>query len=132
VVPGPRVFVDGVDPSTGEVVHTTVYSGYVGLAHNAAFRGMVTANDAQAVTFFLPDSLPYPTPPAALGLELGIRRYRSDANVSMVTIGGFDELVTAVPDPRGGDQLWLQVRFRTPVYGNRLIELNYRVTAQTR
>lgn len=130
VVAAPRVFVDGTDPS-GTVVRTTIYSGHVSLARSAAFRGAVGADDLQQVAFFLPDSLPYPQPPTAIGVELSIRRHRSSNQPRLVHIGVSDAQAAVLPDPRGGEHQWLQISFATPVYSHELIELNYRVTAQS-
>ncbi len=132
MVPGLRTFADGIDPGTGAAVHTTVYTGHVVLARNTGFRGMIRLTDLQEVSFFVPDSLPYLQPPDALGVELSVRHFRSSANISAVHIGARDERAEVVPDPRGGEHRWLQVAFHTPVYSHDLVELNYRVTAQTR
>jgi hypothetical protein len=125
VVAGPRVFVDGTDPIAGTVVRTTIYSGYVALASSAGFRGAVRADDLQPITFFVPDSLPYPQPPTTIGVELSVRRFKS---TGAAHCGACDEQVTAVPDPRGGAHHWLQLSFRTPIYSVNLVELNYRLT----
>ncbi|MEV4411556.1 hypothetical protein [Catellatospora sp. NPDC049609] len=130
VAPGLRTFHDGTDPATGATVHTTVYTGHVALARSTAFRGMVRLGDLQEISFFVPDSLPYPQPPRALGVELSVRLFRSTANIAAVHLGACDERVEVAPDPRGGEHRWLCVTFRTPVYSHDLVELNYRVTVQ--
>lgn len=132
VVPGLRTFADGIDPATGATVHTTVYTGHIELVHNRGFRGMIRLTDLQEVSFFVPDSAPYPQPPDALGVELSVRHFRSSGNISAVHLGALDEQVAVVPDPRGGAHQWLQVTFHTPVYSHEQVELNYRVTVQTR
>lgn len=132
VVPGSRAFLDGVDPTTGEPVRTTVYSGHVSLARSTAFRGAVRLDDLQEISVFLPDSLPYPQPPLALSVELSVRRFRSTANLSAVHVGACDERIEVADDPRGGEHRWLRLTFRTPIYSHDLVEINYRVTAQSR
>ncbi|WP_144126588.1 hypothetical protein [Catellatospora sichuanensis] len=132
VVPGPRAFLDGTDPTTGEPVRSTIYSGHVRLARREGFRGVVRLDDLQEFSVFLPDSLPYPQPPQALSVELSVRRFRSTANIAAVHVGACDERIEVAADPRGGEHRWLRLIFRTPVYSHDLVELNYRVTAQSR
>ena len=130
VVAGPRLVFDAVDAAGGAAVRTTVYSGYLSLAHNQGFRGAVRATDTQPIAFFVPESEPYPHPPANLWVELSLRRLRSDPNPGMVTFGLEDPKVAVVADPRGGEHQWLQISAQTPIYGHRLVEINYRVTVQ--
>ncbi|WP_155371052.1 hypothetical protein [Catellatospora vulcania] len=132
VVPGPRAYHAGVDPATGEQVRSTVYSGYLCLARRAGFRGAVRLDDLQEITVFLPDSLPYPQPPLALSVELSVRRFRSTGNPGAVHIGACDERVEVADDPRGGEHRWLRLTFRTAVYSHDLVEINYRVSVQSR
>ncbi|MDI1462539.1 hypothetical protein QEZ54_16325 [Catellatospora sp. KI3] len=132
VTPGPRAFLDGADPATGETVHTTVYSGYVVLGRSAGFRGAISLGQLQEISFFLPDSAPYPQPPTALWAELSVRRFRSTGNISAVHLGACDERVEVAPDPRGGEHRWLRLTFKAPNYSHDLVELNYRVTVQSR
>jgi hypothetical protein len=129
VVPGPRVVVDGTDPTTGATVRTSVYSGHVSLARNTGFRGAVGGGTLQQVSFYLPDGA-LTQPPAVLGLEMSVRRFTSLGSVSRLDLGVADERVAVAPDPRGGGQ-WLYVTFRTPIQSHELLELNYRVTVQT-
>jgi hypothetical protein len=130
VVPGPRLFFHGTDPTTSTLVHTAVYSGYVVLTRNQGFRGMVRADMVQPISFYLPDSLPYQDPPGIVGAEFSLRKITSDPSPDLVTFGVSDEHVVAAPDPRGGGTHWLHVSFHTPVYGHRLVEINYRVTVR--
>jgi hypothetical protein len=130
VVAGPRLSFDGTDPATGVAVRTTVYSGHVTLAHNRGFRGAVRGTDTQPIAFFVPDSAPYPQPPAKLWLELSLRRIRTTANPGLVTFGADNPQVTVAADPRGGEHQWLQISFQNPTYENDYVEFNYRVTVQ--
>ena len=131
VVPGLAVSIDGTDPQTGQPLHTTIHSGYVALVKNPNFRGAVRADELQAISFFLPDAPPYAAPPMAMGLELGVRRFRSLPQPDMVSVGPSGERVDLVPDPRGGAQQWLQVTFQVPIYSHQSVEINYRVTVRT-
>ncbi|MEU8263120.1 hypothetical protein AB0C02_21115 [Micromonospora sp. NPDC048999] len=133
VVPCPRVFIDGTDPATGETVRTTIYSGYVALVQRPGFW-IGTVDELEQVSFFLPDSAPYSQPPAALGVELGLRRFKSTSHssLSQVHFGACDERAAVAPDPRGGDNQWLHLTFHTPVAFHALVEINYRVTVQSR
>lgn len=116
VVPGLRVVVGD----------TTVYSGHIALARNSGFRGAVGAGTMQPVSFYVPDG-GLTQAPAAMGLELSVRRFTSLGSVSRLDLGVSDEQVAVAPDPRGGGQ-WLYVTFRTPVQSHEVVELNYRVT----
>jgi hypothetical protein len=131
VVPGPRLFFDGVDPTTSRPVRSTVYSGHLCLARRAGFRGAVRLEDLQEFSVFLPDSLPYPQPPSALSVELSVRRFRSTGNIGAVHVGACDERIEVADDPRGGEHRWLRLTFRTPIYSHDQVEINYRVTAQS-
>ena len=128
VVPGLAVSADGVDPQTGQPLRTTIHCGYVALAKSAAFRGAVRPDDLQPISFFLPDAPPYAAAPLAVGLELGIRRFRSLPNPGLVIVGPSGERAELVADPRGGARQWLQVGFQLPIYGHQAVEINYRVT----
>ena len=130
VVAGPRLYVDGTDPETGQTVRTTIYSGYVQLSENRAFRGAIRPEATQAIQFFVPESPPFPEAPAAIALEMGLRRIQTFGNPGMVTFGAIGETVAIAPDPRGGEHQWLQISFQTPVYAHKLVELNYRVTVR--
>jgi hypothetical protein len=129
VVPGPRVVVDGTDATTGAAVRTTVYSGHVSLARNSGFRGAVSGNTLQHVSFYLPDGA-LTQAPTVMGVEMSLRRFTSLGSVSRLDLGVADEQVAVAPDPRGGGQ-WLYVTFRTPIQSHETLELNYRVTVQT-
>jgi hypothetical protein len=131
VMPGLAVSVDGVDPQTGQSSRTTIHCGYVALARSTGFRGAVRADDLQPISFFLPDAPPYATAPLAIGLELGIRRFRSTPSPDMVNVGPSGELAELVADPRGGAHQWLQVSFQLPIYGHQSVEISYRVTVRT-
>jgi hypothetical protein len=128
VVPGLAVRVDGFDPRTGQPLRTTIHCGYVSLAKSAAFRGAVRPDDLQPISFFLPDAPPYAAAPLAVGLELGVRRFRSLPNSDLVTVGPSGDRAELVADPRGGAQQWLQVGFQLSIYGHQTVEINYRVT----
>ena len=86
VVPGPRVIVDGTDPANGAAVRTTVYSGHVSLARNSGFRGAVSGNTLQQVSFYLPDG-GLTQAPSAMGVELSVRRFTSLGSVSRLDLG---------------------------------------------
>jgi hypothetical protein len=129
VVPGIRVFLVGTDPATETAVSITVYSGHIVLAHNTGFRGVVRAGELQPISFYLPDGGLARTP-AAMGIELSVRRFVSISAVSKLELGVSDEQVAVAPDPQGGGH-WLYVTFRTPILSHGILELNYRVTVQT-
>jgi hypothetical protein len=129
VVAGMRTSFDGTDPATGAAVRTAVYSGHVALARNTGFRGAVRTGESQPISFYLPDGM-VAQAPAAMAVELNVRRFTSVGSVGRLDLGAFDEQVSVAPDPRGGGQ-WLFVSFRTPIHSHELLELNYRVTVQT-
>lgn len=131
VIAGPRLYIDGTDPATGQTVHATIYSGYVQLTVNTAFRGAIRGESTQSIQFFVPESPPFTEAPAALALEMGLRRIQTGGNPGMVTFGAIGETVGIAPDPRGGEHQWLQISFQTPVYEHKLVELNYRVTVRS-
>ena len=118
VVPALRV-------SLGEY---TIHSGHVALARSTAFRGAVRAEAQQPVAVFVPDAAPFTTPPAGIGLEVGLRRIQTMPNPGMVYFGPSEAAAEVVPDPRGGEHRWLQVAFRLPIYSHAAVEINYRVT----
>jgi hypothetical protein len=66
-----------------------------------------------------------------MGLELGVRRFRSLPNSDLVTVGPSGERAELVTDPRGGGQRWLQVGFQLSIFGHQTLEINYRVTVHT-
>lgn len=129
VVPGARVFLVGTDPATETAVRITVYSGHIALIRNTGFRGIVRAGELQPVSFYLPDGGLARTP-AAMGVELSVRRFASLSGISRLDLGVSDEQVAVAPDPQGGGQ-WLYVTFRTPIQSHEMLELNYRVTVQS-
>jgi hypothetical protein len=128
VVPGMRVCHDGIDPATGAPVRTTVYSGHIALARNTGFRGAVRAGELQPVGVYIPDGA-LAQPPAAIGVELSVRRFTSLGGLDRLDLGASDEQVSAPPDPRGNGH-WLYLTFRTPIQTHELLELNYRITVQ--
>lgn len=132
VTAGPLVRFDGVDPSSGAAVRTTIHSGFVGLERNTGFRGIVRATDLEACSFFVPDSAPYTEAdvPQVRGIETSLRSIRSMGNPNLVFFGAHDTRVTVEPDPRGTGQRWLQVAFLTPAASLERVEINYRITVQ--
>ena len=120
-VAGPRLTVGDV----------TVYSGYVSFVHNSVFRGAIRPTDRESFSFFVPESEPYPQPPARLWLELSLRRIKSMGRPDQVHFGAYDERVDVADDPRGGEHRWLQISVQLPIYSLVEVDLNYRVTVQT-
>jgi hypothetical protein len=125
---GPRFTVNGVDPVTGSAVSLTVYTGHVALARDPAFRGIVSATSTEPVSFFVPESAPLAAPPSQAWLETSLRAIRSMGNPNLVYFGAVGARVDSAPDPRGGEQQWLQVSFQVPAASFESVEINYRVT----
>jgi hypothetical protein len=121
VVAGPQVRFEG----------TTIYSGYVGLARDPQFRGIVRATDLEGCSFFVPDSEPYDETPRVLAIETSLRTIRTMGNPNLVFFGAHNATVTVAPDPRGTGHSWLQVSFQTPAASLEHVEINYRITTQT-
>jgi len=130
VVPGPRLQLDCLDPSSGGILPTTIYSGHVAVERNKEFRGIVRATDLVPCAFFLPDSAPYPQAPPVVAVETSLRAIRTMGNPNLVFFGAHDAQAAVVADPRGTGQHWLQVSFRTPIASFEEAQINYRVTVQ--
>lgn len=111
VVPADVVDVVGTHPDTGRPVRRTTWSGVVAIRPDVDDG---TSRYDQAVSFFVPDSRPFP--------KVAMTGVRTAARVALagVPLAGPDTgrlevdraSATITPDPRGGDHAWLEVHLQ--------------------
>jgi hypothetical protein len=131
IAPQPRVDLRSEDFATGAPVRVTTYRGVVVLEHQRT-GGMEISRvpEANPISFFLPDSLPYkPGKEAALS---------ATAAVSMQPISGGSSAAdgpygvhscsaSLVDDPGGAGVRWVAVNF-VNTYARSRTEVTYEVT----
>lgn len=109
VVPTDVVDVVGTHPETGRAVRRTTWSGVVAVRPDVDGEPV----PAGAVSFFLPDSRPFPKV-AMTGVRVAARA--ALAGIPLAPDAGRLELerasATISPDPRGEDHAWLELHLQ--------------------
>jgi hypothetical protein len=128
-VPQPRV--DGLvtDPATDLPLRRTEYSGtlWMGGRPQMTSLGVISIGATTPLdqVVYVPDSLPYRASAAAqavVSCTVSIQSSSGDHHVV------FEAQAALVPDPRGGELAWLQLR--VSAFGRPPLGLGYRVVVQ--